>query len=181
MRTVEYAGEVGGLLRSHPYEASAHAHYLDLRAEPALIRTALEDFAPHAGWPAIERFYTLLEWINGARSPYESNDCAFTPPHDDGDKIICEGRVIIVFRELARNLDGIPSLAREVHVALAPIDPLFANGMIGTTITPVRYRALDDAIGAQLMISFWAWGESELLAMAALDRTLANLTRALRR
>lgn len=180
MRTVEYCGDVTALLRSHPWVDSSTARYLDLRADPSLVRTALEDFLEHSEYPAIERFYALLEWVNGPTSRLESNDCAFTPPHDDGDKSICEGRVIVIYRELARNLVEIPELARELHVALAPIDATFELGLVGTTITPVRFRALD-AIGSQLMISFWAWGDSEVMAMASLSRVIANLMRALRR
>jgi len=188
MRTVEYRGEVAGLVRSHPWSDSASAHYLDLRADPALIRRELEDFVPWAHYPAIERFYRLLAWINGAASRLESTDCAFSPPQrnerpDIVAELECSGRVVILFRDLARNLDpeALPALARALHVALARIDPTLELGVLGTTIAPVRFRALEEAMGSQLLVSFWAWGDSELDVMTNLARVFANLAQALQR
>ena len=57
-------------------------------------------------------------------------------------------------------------------------------GIIGTTIVPVRYLALPEAreqqLGSQLMLSFWAWGDSEADTMLNLGRLFKNLARALR-
>lgn len=51
--------------------------------------------------------------------------------------------------------------------------------MIGTTIPSVRYVGLpvsaDGQLGYQLMISFWAWGDSEREVMSNLERVLRNL------
>ncbi len=56
--------------------------------------------------------------------------------------------------------------------------------MVGTTVTPVRYLTLpetgDGQLGHQLMISFWAWGGTEVELMTNLARVLKNLSRALR-
>ncbi len=192
MRTCEYAGEAFTAPRSHPWTdsaASADFRYYDMRVSPALIRTSLEDFVPWSRYPAVERFYALLEWLNGATSPFESNDCAFTAPHRNDDPSVgrsleCSGRVMLLFRDLARNVAprDLSALTRAIHVALAPADPSFELGVIGTTEVPVRYVALPagEQLGAQLMLSFWAWGGTRAESMASLARLMKNLARALR-
>ncbi len=202
MKTCEYAGEVEGLARSHPWSGSATdetARYLDLRASPALIRTALEDFAPWSRHAAVERFYGLLEWLNGPSSSLESNDCAFSPPAraagareetarkaPSSRAFECSGRVMILFRDLARNTSPgeWPAFTLALHRALAVADPSFELGVIGTTLVPVRYRELlgPDSLpreGLQLMLSFWAWGGTERACMTSLARLVENLAAAL--
>ena len=194
MKTCEYSGEALAAVRSHPWTdavSSAAFRYLDLRASPSLIRTSLEDFVAWSGEPAIEVFYLLLEWLNGATSTLESNDCAFTGPHrservEVGKAFECSGRVMVLFRDLARNLapPELAALTRSLHRALAPADPDFEDGVIGTTLVPVRYLRLpvpeDAQLGAQLMLSFWAWGDTSAACMRNVGRALENLSRALR-
>jgi hypothetical protein len=194
MRTCEYDGEVLSLARSHPWTdavASSAFRYYDLKSSPALIRTSLEDFLPWSRYPAVERFYALLEWLNGATSPLESNDCEFTAPHPNGNprfrkSLECSGRVMVLFRDLRRNLSphDLPALTEALHHALAPADPRFEFGVVGTTLVPVRYVTLpgpeDARLGSQLMLSFWAWGDTETECMANLCRLTENLSRALR-
>jgi hypothetical protein len=62
------------------------------------------------------------------------------------------------------------------------LDPKFVLGIVGTTLVPVRYLALPEAaqLGQQLMLSFWAFGDSEVAAMQSLSRLFRNLSRALR-
>ncbi len=197
MQTVEYAGPPLPL-RSHPWtdavENSQFRHY-DLIHEPALIRTALEDLLPWQDTAAIERFYTLLEWINGRAGIFESNDCEFTGPQPNpyphvAATQVCSGRIMILFRDLTRNLPtaAMPTFAQQLHGALAPADPNFGRGMISTAIVPVRFLAVpqpsngttSSQLGAQLMVSFWAWGDSDDETFINLDRTLQNLSVALR-
>jgi hypothetical protein len=47
---------------------------------------------------------------------------------------------------------------------------------------PVRYRALPagDQHGHQLMVSFWAWGDSERECLLSLERLMRSLSAALR-
>ena len=195
MRTGEYQGEVGGLARSHPWSSAVAddaLRYLDLRATPALIRTSLEDFSPWSRYPAVELFYLLLEWLNGASSRLESNDCAFSSPSESasgaapGREVECSGRLMILFRDLPLNLvpERWNAFTRALHEALALADPSFELGMIGTTLVPVAFRGVAgrDARpreGLQLMLSFWAWGSTERECMTNLARLMANLTRAL--
>jgi hypothetical protein len=94
---------------------------------------------------------------------------------------------MVLFRALARNTEKgeVAWLKNELHGALGPLDPNFQSGMVGTTIIPVCYLPLPEQngqqLGEQLMISFWAWGNSEEESMENLGRVLKNLTQALRK
>lgn len=194
MKTCEYDGAPFTEPRSHPWTdaASSSAYrYYDLKSEPSLVRTALEDFVPWSHYPAIEDVYALLEWLNGATSTLESNDCAFTGPHANEapafpKSLQCSGRIMVLYRALAQNLSRhrIESLKDDLHHRLGPLDPDFSWGMIGTTIVPVRYVTLpapeEAQLGYQLMISFWAWGSSEAELMTNLGRVVRNLSKGLR-
>jgi hypothetical protein len=194
MRSCEYAGVPFTEARSHPWidaVADARCRYYDLTASPALIRSSLEDFLPWSRYAAIEEFYALLEQLNQKSSAFESNDCAFTGPHANEQPTIpkafeCSGRVMVLFRALRENTvpERVESLKNELHNALAQLDPDFLWGVIGTTLIPVRYLKLpgrgDQQLGSQLMISFWAWGETEADNMTNLGRLFKNLALALR-
>jgi hypothetical protein len=193
MMTCTFDGDVQTLARAHPWTTTtanpAHRYY-DLRATPALIRTSLEDLLPWTRHPAIETFYTLLEWLNGPGSTLESNDCAFEGPEPCEDvegrgSLECSGRVMLLFRNLARNVEGddLADMTGALHASLAQMDPRFGRGVIGTTLIPVDYvtrEAPASQHGAQLMLSFWAWGRSEDECMISLGRLLTNLARAVR-
>jgi hypothetical protein len=193
MKTCEYAGDAPLPARAHPWTdaaANAEFRYYDLKASPALIRTSLEDFSPWSRYAAIGRFYDLLEWINGGASELESNDCAFAGTYANENLHIrksreCSGRVMLLFRDLARNVSSgdIKALTNALHRALAPADPSFELGVIGTTLVPVRYVTLplpeDAQLGSELMVSFWTWGDTDAESMHNLDRLMTNLSRAL--
>jgi hypothetical protein len=192
MKTCEYDGEPFSEPRSHPWTsaiADPASRYYDFKTEPGLIRTALEDFLPWGHDPAVTVLYELLERLNGTASILESNDCAFSGPHDSEapqwGKLQCDGRVMILYRELELNLSqrGIEYLKNTLHLRLAALDRAFEGGMIGTTIPPVAYVELPGAaeqqLGHQLMISFWAWGDSAREVMHNLKRVLQNLSQAL--
>ncbi len=195
MRTCEYAGEPFAAPRSHPWVGAVSdptGRYYDLTASPAHIRSSLEDFVPWGNYAAIEAFYMLLERVNQTTSLLESNDCAFVGPHPSDNAasqkaLECSGRVMVLFRDLVRNTtEGqIEALKNELHLALVKLDPNFRSGVVGTTIIPVRYLALPEAadqqLGTQLMISFWAWGNTEIENMQNLSRLLRNLAQALRK
>jgi hypothetical protein len=194
MKVYEYVGTTQPQARSHPWTDSVESsafRYHDLRATPALIRRSLEDFSPWEGYDAVEDFYQLLEWLNGANSPLESNDCAFTAPQPNTNSqfekaLECSGRIMVLFRDLPRNL-GSPHLLRfteSLQIALSIADPGFDVGVVGTTLVPVRYLKLAGGPvgqrGVQLMISFWAWGDTEAETMASLGRVMRNLASGLR-
>ncbi len=194
MRSCEYGGPPFEEPRSHPWTdavGNAASRYYDLKAHPALIRTALEDLLPWSHYAAVPRLYELLEWLNAPASILESNDCAFSGPQPSdapqlGKPLQCEGRVMILYRELGLNLSRrrVDGLKNAIHAQLAIVDLEFEWGMVGTTIVPVRYldlqRADEHNLGHQLMLSFWAWGESEPEVMGNLDRVVKNLAQAIR-
>jgi len=194
MKTCEYAGAPFLDARSHPWQGSASepaACYYDFTASPQLIRRVLEDFLPWARYSAIETFYALLERLNHPRSALESNDCAFLGPHPNDElsvekAVLCSGRVMVLFRQLTRNTssDAILSLENQLHQELGALDTAFAWGRVGTSVVPTRYLSLpesnDQQLGAQLMISFWAWGDSDADTLSNLGRLFKNLARALR-
>lgn len=194
MRTYEYAGDPFVEPRSHPWLAAAgdsKSQYYDLTATPARIRSSLEDFVPWRRFAAVESFYALLERLNHAKSTLESNDCAFTGPHENEDLTVskalqCCGRVMVLFRDLEQNTDErrIKRLNDELLVELTQHDSAFRFGAVGTTQIPVRYLRLPESpagrLGSQLMISFWAWGDDEADTMQNLARVVKNLARALR-
>jgi len=192
VKTCEYDGTPFTDPRSHPWtDVAGHAghRYYDFRAEPARIRTSLEDFVPWARYPAIDAVYTLLEWVNGATSTLESNDCAFTGPHANETATFaknrqCSGRIMVLHRVLAENLSRarVKKLKNVLHQRLGAIDCDFEWGVIGTTIIPVRYVSLPEGaqLGTQLMISFWAWGNTDAELMTNLGRVVRNLFHGLR-
>jgi len=194
MKTCEYADGVFPELRSHPWLQSTTdvaAHYYDFTKSPQLIRSTLEDFVPWGHYGAIETFYALLERLNHTRSALETNDCEFTGPHLNDEPEIpkafgCSGRLMLLFRSLTRNTveASVASLTHALHSNLAQLDEAFVWGLVGTTLVPTRYLGLPESngqqLGQQLMISFWAWGDSEADTMLNLDRLLTNLSRALR-
>jgi hypothetical protein len=190
MQTFEYAGEPWREPRSHPWVdavGDAAFRYYDLTATPALIRTSLEDFTPWAKYSAVEAFYVLLERLNHEGSLLESNDCAFTGPHASdgrGKALECSGRLMVLFRALGWNTPlHIEELSGAFHGELVALDPEFRWGAVGTTSVPTRYLALEasEQLGSQLMISFWAWGDSESDTMLNFGRLVKNLALGLRR
>jgi len=194
MKTCEYAGAPFEDARSHPWRDTPGpngSRYYDLLESPEHIRSSMEDFKPWARYPAIETFYALLERLNHKSSVLESNDCAFDGPHANENEasdaaLECSGRVMVLFRALTRNTDGpdVLWLKQELHYALGALDRDFERGVVGTTLVPVRYLSLPEAndrqLGRELMISFWAWGDTEADNMRNLGRLLKNLTQALR-
>jgi hypothetical protein len=192
MKSCEYEGAPLLTPRAHPWTdavTNSAFRYYDLKAEPGLIRTALEDLVPFGDDAAIATFYELLERVNGSQSLLESNDCAFTGPHGSEAPELgswqSDGRVMLLFRKLELNLAkaNVQALKDAVHIDLANRDKTFEHGMIGTTITPVIFVELpvseDQQVGYQLMFSFWAWGDSHAQVMDNLARVLRNLDQAL--
>jgi hypothetical protein len=187
--------EISGLdtPRAHPWTEAASnsdSRYYDLKAQPQLVRTSLEDFTPWSGRGAVETFYRLLDWLNAPGGALESNDCEFTGPHDNPSPQFhkaqeCSGRLMILYRNLLHNLSypRVEWLENAMHRHLAEIDPEFEWGVVGTTIMRTQYVELpvpdESQMGYQLMISFWAWGDTEDETMAHLDRLFGNLSRAL--
>jgi hypothetical protein len=100
-------------IRTQPWKDSIHdargKHY-NFREHPELIRQVLEDFKPHEEYESIQKFYELLEWINGPDSNFESSDCRLTGPGPNMQKekfhwdIHAGGRLMVFFRNLPYNV-----------------------------------------------------------------------------
>lgn len=192
MKTYEYEGGPISEPRSHPWSGSAsdpNARYYDFAESPQLIRTSLEDFYPYRQYAAVEEFYALLERVNHPRSLLASSDCAFNPPEANEAQLVkatleCSGRVTLLYRDLAQNTrkSRVSWLRSAFHQQLGHLDPKFRLGMVGTTLIPVRYLELPESqqAGEQLLLGFWAYGETPDATMQSLARLLRNLTQALR-
>ncbi|MDH5626284.1 MAG: hypothetical protein OEY21_09275 [Nitrospira sp.] len=181
--------------RSHPWidaESNPAYRYYDFKTQPELIRSSLEDLQQWTSYPAIETFYRLLEWLNGSESIFESNDSAFngaatTVGTPSSTPLQCSGRLMILYRNLSLNTspEQMHRLTNATAQALSETDPLFEWGAIGATIMSAQFTTLpgppERQRGQQLMLSFWAWGETEAEMMRHLDRIFHNLTGALQR
>lgn len=180
--------------RSHPWTqalADPSHRYYDLKAEPAKIRTALEDLLNLGTNPATETFYGLLEWLNGPQSALESNDCGARPLRPNKNptfpkNIECTARLMILFRDLEHNLsvENTSWLEGAMQHYLLQIDTDFAWGVVGTTLVPATFVTLplpeSMRVGKQLLLSFWAWGDDETEVWANLARVFSNTETALK-
>lgn len=195
MRVYEHSDADSLRPRSHPWidaESNSTCRYYDFKTRPELIRSSLEDLQPWNAYPAIETFYRLLEWLNGSESILESNDSAFsgaaaTAGIPSSKPLQCSGRLMILYRNLVLNTlpEQLHRLTNATAQALSETDPLFEWGAVGATILSARFITLpgtpEHQRGQQLMLSFWAWGETEAETMRHLDRIFHNLTGALQR
>ena len=91
---------------------------------------------------------------------------------------------MLLYRDLELNLSlaRVEALRTRLHLGLEALDSDFEPGLIGTAVFPVRYLDLPGSrerqSGHQLMISFWAWGDSEAEVMENLERLVGNLRQA---
>ena len=182
--------------RYHPWTAAEYnleAKYYDLKKQPELIETALEDFVPYAAWPAVQTFYKLLRWMNGPESYLESNDCTFTGPRENLiDKqfkkaLRCYGRLMVLNRVLQYNTFTAFSdwLARCYEFHLRRVDPTFDCGAVALSKVSAGFVELPGGAeknrGKQLVLNFWAYGDDEAETMKNLDRLFTNLFEASRK
>ena len=193
MKTYDHDGPDFPVVRSHPWtlsEGNPSHRYVDFKRTPALVRSSLEDFLPWAAWPCVETFYGLVEWINGPDSSLESNDCAFEGPRPNPTAGIPEaleatGRLMILWRRLPLNLSrgNTEALKGAIHRHLNRLDPGLVQAAVGITVCRVRYVSLPPPArrqaGTQLLLTFWAWGDTEPETMDNLDRTFRALREAL--
>ena len=162
--------------RFHPWTVvakDARWKYEDFKRHPERIRTHLEDFEPWKHHAGVERFYELLEWLNGPQSAFETNDCGLRPPRLDTnvpeaigfrEAIFIYGRLTLFFRDLKSNsaierirwlCEGLLRLDGEAPtvpaVMLVEKWPHF--------FVETRKK------GHVVLLEFWVWGESEAAAM----------------
>lgn len=179
-------------VRTHPWttgEADEAHRYVNFKAEPHLIPEVLEDFKPFANYDSIQTFYEMLAWLNGPGSVFESNDCALgriapTPAADAVNfpaRLRIKGRLMLLFRNLPINVyhGSIQSLVQTVARTLHGIDAQFVLGCVGVTYMETHYLELKES-GYELVLEFFAWGDTEGDVMANLGRVFVNIFEALR-
>jgi hypothetical protein len=181
-----------GPSRPHPYKGSDYdtgVDYYDFKKQPELIREKLEDFKPHDAQEAIQSFYSLVEWINVESKVLESNDCAFEAPRPSNSpnasskKLQASGRLMIFYRELHYNVNEQPIswLRDATEFYIKQVDPTFEDGVIATGLQGSIYEALRNRLGKELVLTFWAFGDTDEETYANLDRAFKGLHEALRR
>lgn len=192
MEVYQDKGRVYAEPRNHPWtvgEENSSFRYVDFKIQPELIPKVLEDFRPHASNQAVLTLYEFLRWVNGSDSHLETNDCGFRPPapHRDQNsdkKLSCHGRLFIFYRNLRYNLktDACLWLNGAYEHTFYQIDTNFRakEGVIGLSdqksyYTNLPYKNPNDILGGQLMISFWAYGNTEQETFGNLDRLFRNL------
>ncbi len=180
------------LARCHPWEVAAsdpsHRYY-DLCKKPWLIPEILKDFKKYASFPAIARFYEMVEWVNGPESHFESNDCAFSgitenKNTDWSKKLQCSGRLMIFYREIELNTvrETVDWLKKASKHYLSNLNQNLEFGVIGINLMKVRYLALPEGknSGHEINFSFWAWGDEEGEVMQNLEEVISTLQQAMR-
>lgn len=177
----------GGEPRAHPWSRSVsdESHvYVDFKERPDLIAETLEDFRPFKNQEFTQKFFELLEWLNGPKSRFESNDCAFVGACENGDSrfpyaMSCSGRLMIMFRDIEENCQpkSIGWLMDTLKSVISGVNPNFRAGAIGLSRTKAIYKALGNsptsgAMGEQLMLSFFAYGKDEQRCYQSMQRLI---------
>ncbi len=182
-----------GFTRTHPWTdaVSNESHrYYDFKNNPELIETSLEDFVPFDNYPAVQTFYTLLRWLNGADSIFESNDCALLNQieinTDRNDPEIAQqthrirGRLMFFFREHILNSDErvCQWLWNDLLKEFDKVDPEFTLGIVGYSKVLTAYLSLPKPLSElsyeSICLTFFAWGNDENITMGNLQRTFLN-------
>jgi hypothetical protein len=147
----------------------------------------LEDFKPFAHQKAIQQFYSLLRWLNGPTSPFETNDCGLRPPRTDHevpivvagavkpDPIVIHGRMTVLYRHLSLNTSEqhVIWLKQTMHGALRDRVQAFpAVIFIGTW--PHWFLPINKQ-GQVISLRYWAWGDDEAAAFHNLGDTYQTL------
>jgi len=177
--------------RTHPWafaEGRPDLIYYDFKKNPEKIREVLEDFKPLEHYPAIQKYYDLLEWLNGESSIFETNDCTLSQLeiHQDPPPMIplvspigIHGRLTIIYRNLELNTQetDIDWLSGSLLRVLSAIPKFHAVVKIG--LWQHRFTAIGKA-GNAISLRFWAWGSDEDQAMTNLGGVFEALHKTLR-
>jgi hypothetical protein len=188
--------------RLHPYQPgdATQSGFVDFKSYPEQIPIVLEDFIPFADTPAIQAFYSFLKWINGPHSVLETNDCALRPPsghHDDNSDhlLSINGRVVLMFRDLKLNtsqehIEWLMARLMEL-LSMIDVDMPSSEGVVGFTLIPALHTSISNGIwhpdgnfesgdndpgfGNHLMLTFWAYGDTESQIFYNLNRVYLNI------
>ena len=165
--------------------------YYDLRREPKHIRESLEDFVVLGDSPAVERFYELLEWLNGPNGSFETNDCGCNPiKPSTGDeplgvrprKLSFHGRLMLFWRQLEANADDarVGGLIGHLLTSFNKPKQLPEAVCIGLWRMPTIFlEASPPCEGWSICLSWWVWGDSEAEVMETFGEMLTEVEKAL--
>lgn len=169
--------------------------YFDFVSDPLLIPTSLEDFRPYGEKPAVKRFYSLIEWLNGPESVLETTDCLLRPPGENktlhlgkGAALQIIGRLVFIYRDHSRNVCeiDIARLSDAFETTMRRTDTGWDMGACGYALYHSHFSKLGDepdidkTIGAEVCVRYWVWGNDEAECFDNLDRLYGNLDQALR-
>lgn len=194
---IRYAREVEeDLIRAghkpHPWDKATYNEnfkYYDFVKNPELIPISLEDFRPYNNF-AIETFYSLLLWLNGKDSVFESNDCSFEVRGSSigGKEARLEafGRLMFHLRDHIKNLD-MPyhdQISETLCKSIEEQDKDFKMAHIGYANSPTVFKNLSDPYNKTVVPTFVlvysVWGKTDSEVFVNLERTYKNLLEALK-
>lgn len=181
--------------RSHPWGKTAYderaGFYSNFIENPQLITEVLEDFKPYESKPAVQTFYSFLEWINGPDSSFETNDCALRdgiimnndPLFKFTHKI--DGRVEFFLRQQQHNCNKNVAtwLMRMSSLYLQVERTNFFNSLIDIQLAPTDFIMLpaNQRDGYRIRLAFNAYGDGELDTWEALNCTFDSILKATKR
>jgi hypothetical protein len=184
---VPFFGSDSSSIRLQPWTETTYSkelrqfsgRYYDFRVEPGLIESVLEDFSPHAGRPAIRRFYEILRWVNSAaESTVESSDCAFRSPHLAEDnslfrfRLQCDGRLEFFHRDLEINTEPATfyQFVASFCVLLQMQNRSFSGGIVEVSHAMTEFTRLPAGRqrGGRICARFVAYGNTEAESFANL-------------
>ncbi|MGC1187781.1 MAG: hypothetical protein WA871_10345 [Candidatus Acidiferrales bacterium] len=179
-RARDISEEIG---RDHPWTHSVQNpewRYYDFRLQPELIPLVLEDFKELSNQPAVQRFYRLLEWMNGPNSCLESSDCGLLIPEDNPDIQFSNRRRILARLMVLFRREDINHHEKYSNWLLGCFafhvnrnEPTFTLGAVELARFPTFF-VRQNAYGYILQMKFFAYGDTDGEAMGNLGRLFAG-------
>jgi len=175
--------DVTGIPRAHPWTTASNdpaCRYVDFRSEPDKISTSLEDFMRWEQYPAIEGFYDFLRWVNGSESVLESNDCAFClEPNDDPNRpfqLQASGRIMLFVTDFRFTCS--PQFGEYMTDAFGSYLernlPKSSPATVGVSQATSFFKEVGKR-GEQVVLNFWAWGDSEASTFSTLGTLFEHM------
>lgn len=178
-----------GVTVGHEYK---EGRYYNFRESPELITTHLEDFVEHSDQEAVQIFYSLIRWINGNDSIFESTDCLLSgSPEESPDAALfrcshtTKGRFEFFMRqtELNANKDSIQWVYDKLSIYLQVERPEFRKGTfrIAPLITDYITTDGDKLTGYRFCVYFYAYGNGVMDTWGSLLSMFECLMKATKR
>lgn len=196
MKTFVDASQDETTPRTHPWTVGIHdprAKFTDFRKHPELIPTALEEFVPHARFPAIQQFYEFVRWLNGETSVFETTDATFRGPatgHNSAQfpqfKLMCSGRLVLFCRHYEIQIRYADWIAKQAQRVLRQHQPDSANACVGTFKFATQFPALSDDGGQTAPVAdalgfrFFGFGNTDDEAFEGFGLAVAGAFAAIR-